>query len=143
MIRRPPRSTRTDTLFPYTTLFRSDSHHSSELANSGSTSKTTPLKESSRCRTTSPTANRTAMGDTAATAFCNSFISTPGPLLGRHATVTHVHTYLGWGIRLSMSISPRTPWHSCAAVLCCPRFHPFPPGNHSLPFSFSWLFFLH
>src|SRR3546814_3234967 len=29
MIRRPPRSTRTDTLFPYTTLFRSlrDPHH--------------------------------------------------------------------------------------------------------------------
>src|SRR3546814_16855430 len=27
MIRRPPRSTRTDTLFPYTTLFRSNSGH--------------------------------------------------------------------------------------------------------------------
>src|SRR3546814_6320438 len=27
MIRRPPRSKRTDTLFPYTTLFRSDAHH--------------------------------------------------------------------------------------------------------------------
>src|SRR3546814_13252753 len=27
MIRRPPRSTRTDTLFPYTTLFRSDPSH--------------------------------------------------------------------------------------------------------------------
>src|SRR3546814_5853351 len=26
MIRRPPRSTRTDTLFPYTTLFRSQHH---------------------------------------------------------------------------------------------------------------------
>src|SRR3546814_3986689 len=26
MIRRPPRSTRTDTLFPYTTLFRSEQH---------------------------------------------------------------------------------------------------------------------
>src|SRR3546814_6627996 len=26
MIRRPPRSTRTDTLFPYTALFRSDQH---------------------------------------------------------------------------------------------------------------------
>src|SRR3546814_12075226 len=26
MIRRPPRSTRTDTLFPYTTLFRSHPH---------------------------------------------------------------------------------------------------------------------
>src|SRR3546814_5867086 len=27
MIRRPPRSTRTDTLFPYTTLFRSAGQH--------------------------------------------------------------------------------------------------------------------
>src|SRR3546814_4821331 len=27
MIRRPPESTRTDTLFPYTTLFRSDADH--------------------------------------------------------------------------------------------------------------------
>src|SRR3546814_7941792 len=34
MIRRPPRSTRTDTLFPYTTLFRSLAHSRSnaELA---------------------------------------------------------------------------------------------------------------
>src|SRR3546814_5872213 len=30
MIRRPPRSTRTDTLFPYTTLFRSKSHARAE-----------------------------------------------------------------------------------------------------------------
>src|SRR3546814_16932208 len=30
MIRRPPRSTRTDTLFPYTTLFRSISAESSK-----------------------------------------------------------------------------------------------------------------
>src|SRR3546814_12203322 len=29
MIRRPPRSTRTDTLFPYTTLFRSDTRNGS------------------------------------------------------------------------------------------------------------------
>src|SRR3546814_11112919 len=29
MIRRPPRSTRTDTLFPYTTLFRSNKVHAS------------------------------------------------------------------------------------------------------------------
>src|SRR3546814_20332558 len=32
MIRRPPRSTRTDTLFPYTTLFRSPSLDPSEIA---------------------------------------------------------------------------------------------------------------
>src|SRR3546814_1097583 len=30
MIRRPPRSTRTDTLFPYTTLFRSPTHTSAD-----------------------------------------------------------------------------------------------------------------
>src|SRR3546814_15802952 len=32
MIRRPPRSTRTDTLFPYTTLFRSGAGTGSEFA---------------------------------------------------------------------------------------------------------------
>src|SRR3546814_8055437 len=34
MIRRPPRSTRTDTLFPYTTLFRSIRGSSAKLARS-------------------------------------------------------------------------------------------------------------
>src|SRR3546814_15811003 len=34
MIRRPPRSTRTDTLFPYTTLFRSKTMHR-EMAREG------------------------------------------------------------------------------------------------------------
>src|SRR3546814_11349012 len=32
MVRRPPRSTRTDTLFPYTTLFRSDGRFGRALA---------------------------------------------------------------------------------------------------------------
>src|SRR3546814_984957 len=32
MIRRPPRATRTDTLFPYTTLFRSDAQYAALLA---------------------------------------------------------------------------------------------------------------
>src|SRR3546814_6601732 len=35
MIRRPPRSTRTDTLFPYTTLFRSISHKSRAYGDQG------------------------------------------------------------------------------------------------------------
>src|SRR3546814_3702526 len=34
MIRRPPRSTRTDTLFPYTTLFRSARRRTGRLRNS-------------------------------------------------------------------------------------------------------------
>src|SRR3546814_13068553 len=32
MLRRPPRSTRTDTLFPYTTLFRSHLHREMDVA---------------------------------------------------------------------------------------------------------------
>src|SRR3546814_17855254 len=35
MIRRPPGSTRTDTLFPYTTLFRSDVPEAGEAATDG------------------------------------------------------------------------------------------------------------
>src|SRR3546814_5206300 len=35
MIRRPPRSTRTDTLFPYTTLFRSELELESDLGRVG------------------------------------------------------------------------------------------------------------
>src|SRR3546814_18775853 len=35
MIRRPPRSTRTDTLFPYTTLFRSLDHSDDIFSNAG------------------------------------------------------------------------------------------------------------
>src|SRR3546814_7113387 len=35
MIRRPPRSTRTDTLFPYTTLFRSEGYDDFEAALAG------------------------------------------------------------------------------------------------------------
>src|SRR3546814_6594485 len=36
MIRRPPRSTRTDTLFPYTTLFRSDCSTETDAHSRGS-----------------------------------------------------------------------------------------------------------
>src|SRR3546814_2685871 len=39
MIRRPPRSTRTDTLFPYTTLFRSKERKREEKARKKSGSK--------------------------------------------------------------------------------------------------------
>src|SRR3546814_14972479 len=37
MIRRPPRSTRTDTLFPYTTLFRSPEHEHPSVGRPGRT----------------------------------------------------------------------------------------------------------
>src|SRR3546814_1005258 len=40
MIRRPPRSTRTDTLFPYTTLFRSHDCLEREIAAAGGRNRT-------------------------------------------------------------------------------------------------------
>src|SRR3546814_8681284 len=52
MIRRPPRSTRTDTLFPYTTLFRSSQviayafFSSSTSENSASTTSSSALADS-------------------------------------------------------------------------------------------------
>src|SRR3546814_15544107 len=54
MIRRPPRSTRTDTLFPYTTLFRSSrgdprpSYRNLHRARDGGPSQVPPLRE--HCR---------------------------------------------------------------------------------------------
>src|SRR3546814_12207401 len=44
MIRRPPRSTRTDTLFPYTTLFRSRSLTGAELEYAQETERRTGRK---------------------------------------------------------------------------------------------------
>src|SRR3546814_8928631 len=40
MIRRPPRSTRTDTLFPYTTLFRSPGHPARPARRPGMSART-------------------------------------------------------------------------------------------------------
>src|SRR3546814_19664548 len=44
MIRRPPRSTRTDTLFPYTTLFRSQFGQCGDAHPSASVSYATPSR---------------------------------------------------------------------------------------------------
>src|SRR3546814_7762990 len=52
MIRRPPRSTRTDTLFPYTTLFRSRPSRGRSCARPHSTAV------SSNCSTGSPSRDR-------------------------------------------------------------------------------------
>src|SRR3546814_3961789 len=51
MIRRPPRSTRTDTLFPYTTLFRSPDRRRATVAGMTEQSKTPrrkPLRSQAR-----------------------------------------------------------------------------------------------
>src|SRR3546814_6428776 len=58
MIRRPPRSTRTDTLFPYTTLFRSAPGSASNTCNS-----VTRARASARARPdVSPSASASGQG---------------------------------------------------------------------------------
>src|SRR3546814_6595665 len=49
MIRRPPRSTRTDTLFPYTTLFRSPRAGGSE-GGGVRRGQSPPVRQSAQCR---------------------------------------------------------------------------------------------
>src|SRR3546814_2295418 len=49
MIRRPPRSTRTDTLFPYTTLFRPISENISTLNSTSTQEKRSPATAAARC----------------------------------------------------------------------------------------------
>src|SRR3546814_11026494 len=44
MIRRPPGSTRTDTLFPYTTLFRSDAGDAGDAVDSAEADALLPLR---------------------------------------------------------------------------------------------------
>src|SRR3546814_5856088 len=59
MIRRPPRSTRTDTLFPYTTLFRSDQHrHRHQRRHRSAGRRSAPPREGEE-------RHRPAMGDSA------------------------------------------------------------------------------
>src|SRR3546814_4979968 len=49
MIRRPPRSTRTDTLFPYTTLFRSVQRSHQRLMACSISERRTHSREDSHC----------------------------------------------------------------------------------------------
>src|SRR3546814_1048695 len=58
MIRRPPRSTRTDTLFPYTTLFRSFLPHRGMRPSPAGTSITLPPDTGSRKAIEMKTRNR-------------------------------------------------------------------------------------
>src|SRR3546814_8404995 len=56
MLRRPPRSTRTDTLFPYTTLFRSPTPASTVI-----TASNTALAKRRRCRASQGRSNLSAL----------------------------------------------------------------------------------
>src|SRR3546814_6062234 len=62
MLRRPPRSTRTDTLFPYTTLFRSP-HAASAVRGEHHCACATPCR-TSRCQVPVAASGRKAVRDT-------------------------------------------------------------------------------
>src|SRR3546814_16593369 len=72
MIRRPPRSTRTDTLFPYTTLFRSSQRVAPREANSRASPlhPTTTVLMPIPCAPSLPTHRRRAWPDPPASRQC-------------------------------------------------------------------------
>src|SRR3546814_17192124 len=62
MIRRPPRSTRTDTLFPYTTLFRSFSSSATRFSSSSTRAGVASIRcQTAHCRNAATTLSRNAM----------------------------------------------------------------------------------
>src|SRR3546814_12753417 len=81
MLRRPPRVTRTDTLFPYTTLLRSGDYLNSETSASPSTllgTRATVLSPAG----TPVDADGNGVPDSTLTGLYNTCISLPGPVLG-------------------------------------------------------------
>src|SRR3546814_6676075 len=81
MIRRPPRSTRTDTLFPYTTLFRSQHRRPSPRRRSTASSAITPCS-SAASRSCSPAPPNRARRSRSASRAQPS----PPPPIGRAAS---------------------------------------------------------
>src|SRR3546814_9854269 len=84
MLRRPPRSTRTDTLFPYTTLFRSPSHALQTLA-SGQRQRQLPSVVIVARRLLLATANGSQNSPTGAATYRPSKL-TPTGLRNRRST---------------------------------------------------------
>src|SRR3546814_17254850 len=87
MIRRPPRSTRTDTLFPYTTLFRSDAF---ALAVPAAQQALAPLVERLGQRLAPPEAMQAGGTDSLADWMwrfrhvqAREIMETPGPWIGK------------------------------------------------------------
>src|SRR3546814_923301 len=119
MIRRPPRSTRTDTLFPYTTLFRSDVPQRGSAARGfpqGYGDHAFPFSRAQR-PTETKTSLRAAAGDT-----CRQ-------LLSWHASVAAAaNRRCGWGQNLSLD-HPRSRIGSGSAALeLLHRTPTFPPA---------------
>src|SRR3546814_8078316 len=92
MIRRPPRATRTDTLFPYTTLFRSPAK--SPNASASFTGKTFPSSTASgtshkwqwHCRSEEHTSELQSLMRISYAVFCLKKKTPPSRLHSRHQT---------------------------------------------------------
>src|SRR3546814_9672707 len=86
MIRRPPRSTRTDTLFPYPTLFRSDLEWEQKEVNGHLWHFRYPIEgEEGRFITVATTRPETMLGDTAVAVHPDD--ERYRDLVGRHAVL--------------------------------------------------------
>src|SRR3546814_10688077 len=93
MIRRPPRSTRTDTLFPYTTLFRSpnEARHAREIQGPAEGCRGSPLRQARRHEEARPEGCIEVDGrlDERGRARANGLLETQGKARARLQILTH------------------------------------------------------
>src|SRR3546814_2373742 len=93
MIRRPPRSTRTDTLFPYTTLFRSVSWSSAPIGEGFSDKSSSIAAATASRRSEEHTSELQSLMRTSYAVFClkkkKTFLYNMLTQILRHPTTTH------------------------------------------------------
>src|SRR3546814_2820604 len=114
MTRRPPRSTRTDTLFPYTTLFRSCGERDGRRAPSRLRAHTRRLGVS--CRTRTLAVHAFARG-------CASGVRCAGFRLTATARPWWPNLHDAWQVILEMAASRSIPWQrtcqNCGVPASC------------------------
>src|SRR3546814_19942834 len=125
MIRRPPRSTRTDTLFPYTTLFRSGGH----VENSWWGQRIIAARSSRRCCDGSFSLRPQGVGGVARTYDC--FCSDSSASTAASATYAPTHCPITTAGRPctshGRSIPPRRPPDWTRTNSATPAAPPTPP----------------
>src|SRR6056297_1029736 len=122
MIRRPPRPTRTDTLFPYTTLFRSEPSQDAnfQTARRGTRPSGRGITVG-RLRSEEHTSELQSLRRTSYAAFCLKKKTNMGTMIRRRSRILAGHTVY----RLSVAPTSRF-----SARLCVVRFVFYRYGDH-------------
>src|SRR3546814_4639171 len=123
MIRRPPRSTRTDTLFPYTTLFRSVLQSSVVLLSCGLADfvptyffycaiRTHYQPSGNMARSEEHTSELQSLMRISYAVFCLKKKTSPNHTLNNHILLTHSHDTASYTLTHTSTTKTHTHYHS-------------------------------